>query len=122
MKALLGMRSFTLAALCILCVLTSAHEVIFPSQRAGFRASFQEIWSVVFALLVASWATADAQSRSCQRSFDFGFFIMSWWPLTLPFYLIRTRGIRGLGPFVGLTLIYAVPLAAAYLAAWLGAR
>lgn len=111
-----GTRAFALGALCLLSVLTSANEILFHSQRARIVGPLSQLWSLVFGALLASWAVADAQSRSCRRSFDFPYFICMCWPLSLPYYLVATRGIRGLGQFVGFVLVYAAPFLAAYVA------
>ena len=44
----------------------------------------------------AAWVQADARLRGCTPCFDFGTFVMFAWPITVPWYLIWTRGWRGL--------------------------
>jgi hypothetical protein len=114
MRISMNTRAFALAALCLLSALTSLNQILLPAQRA--ESDFFRLWSLAFGAVLASWTVADAQSRSCRRSFDFGYFTWMLWPVSLPYYLIHTRGIFGLGQFVGFGLLYAAPFIAAYVA------
>lgn len=46
-------------------------------------------------IAVAIWLGADNQHRRVMRVHDSGFFFYLTWPLTLPWYALRTRGKSG---------------------------
>lgn len=72
----------------------------------GYQASddFERAWGYVFALLLAFWVDEDSRGRAevYRPSFDLGLFICLIWIFYLPFYLVRTRGVRGWLWIVGL--------------------
>lgn len=70
----------------------------------------EALWAQVFALLAALWAQSDARSQRRNEGFHFGLYVFLLWPLVLPWYLLKTRGIRGLPVFLGLGAIYVAPL------------
>ena len=56
----------------------------------------------------ATWVQADARSRRCTPCCDFGMFVLATWILSVPWYLIWTRGWRGLlvtASFFGLLIL-----------------
>jgi hypothetical protein len=79
-------------------------------------------WLIGFALLVAFWAREDAAVKKVHRTLDFSFYFLLVWPLALPYYLIKTRGVEGVVYFLGFAVLYFAPfvvgmLAYAYLVA-----
>lgn len=74
-------------------------------------------WNLVFAFLIAFWAHADTADRGLHRPLDFGYFLTVFWPVALPYYLARTRGIEGLVQFAGFVLLASGPFIAG-LVAW----
>ena len=65
----------------------------------------------------ATWVQTDARRRGCTPCFDFGMFVAMIWALTVPWYLIWTRGWRGvaltamfigmfLTPYIVATVVY----------------
>jgi len=67
------------------------------------------LWSGVFLLTTIFWAYYDADRRDFDKPFDFGFLIYVFWPIALPWYLIKTRGIEGLLIFLGFMAIWLGP-------------
>src|SRR6476469_9437697 len=57
----------------------------------------------------ALWIVADAKQRRRTPCFDFGFFVLAMWPLSLFWYCISSRGWHGLGLSMGLTALAFVP-------------
>jgi hypothetical protein len=60
-------------------------------------------------LVLLQWMVTDARQRRSTPCFDYGFFLLILWPISLFWYCCRTRGWRGLGLAVGLWLLTAVP-------------
>ena len=52
-------------------------------------------------MALASWVIADARQQRRPLCYDYGTFIYFAWPILIPHYLFKTRGVRAL-----LTLIY----------------
>ena len=75
----------------MLAAFSSAYVIagITPSNAAHL------ITSWTFPIFLVAWVQADARSRRCTPCFDFGFFLLPIWTLSVPWYLIWTRGWRG---------------------------
>ncbi|MDB6072797.1 MAG: hypothetical protein JWO89_437 [Verrucomicrobiaceae bacterium] len=62
-----------------------------PMGRAGAAAALATLF---FPSCMAMWVFADARRRQQPLPFDFGTFIYFLWPVVVPAYLFRTRGLR----------------------------
>jgi hypothetical protein len=74
------------------------------------------LWGVGIGSLVVWWVRADKPSSRYWPCFDYGTFMMAWWPVLLPHYLVRTRGFSGLliyASLVGLLIVTVVVALAA---------
>jgi len=60
-------------------------------------------------LMLVVWMTTDAKERRQTPGFDFGFFLLILYPISLFWYCIHTRGWRGLGLSLGLLLLTQLP-------------
>ena len=69
----------------------------------------QSLYGGVSLLLSILWAYNDAKRAGIHRPIDFGFFIYFFWPIALPWYLIRTRGLEGALVFSGFILLFFGP-------------
>ena len=69
---------------------------------------------VGFAWVITAWLRADSRRLRASLPFDMGWFVFLAWPVVLPYYLLKTRGVRGLltiGSFLGLYVVaYCVGL------------
>jgi hypothetical protein len=80
-------------------------------------------WAFVFSLLVAVWATKEPRQAEFSAPFEFGAFLYFAWPVVLPYYLTKTRGLEGIVLFLGFLALYFMPflsglVAYVYLADW----
>lgn len=66
-------------------------------------------WMIVFTLLVVLWTLADQRAKAAHVPLDFSLWFLVFWPIALPIYLIRTRGVEGLVCFVGFVALYCSP-------------
>jgi hypothetical protein len=76
------------------------------------------LWSLGMGILVVWWVRTDTHPSKYSPCFDYGTFMMAWWPVLLPHYLVRTRGFKGLLIYAGLVgflliLVVVVALATA---------
>lgn len=69
--------------------------------------SLYVLWMFVFAVLVAMWCEQDKTRKGWP--YEFGFFVFLFWPLVLPYYLIKTRGIDGFIMYLGFGALYMLP-------------
>ena len=93
-----------------LSVLFSAYATVLGLKGIEVGTALASTWTIVFAILVACWARADAATQKVHRTLDFSFYFLAVWPLALPYYLIKTRRIEGLILFVGFFALYFSPL------------
>ena len=52
--------------------------------------------SVAQQLFVALWVYVDRQRRRLNLAYEFEAFVFFAWPIVLPYYLVKSRGARGL--------------------------
>ena len=74
-----------------------------PSIEAG------TLMALVLTLMFAWWAFDDAKKQKYHRPYEFGAFILFAWPIVLPFYLVETRGWKGIWVFFVFVLLYFLP-------------
>ena len=81
-----------LIASAIVAVFNSLYVIINvrPSVHAQLIADF------TLPVCFMTWVQTDARIRRCTPFFDFGTFVCVMWSLAIPWYLIWTRGWRGL--------------------------
>src|SRR5438128_933380 len=54
-----------------------------------------------FPIILSSWVASDARARCQSLYYDFDTFIFFAWPVVLPYYLFRTRGVRAFLTLLG---------------------
>lgn len=77
----------------------------------SWRADY--VAQVALSLILASWVTADAQKRQLKLCHDFDSFVFFAWPIVLPVYLFRTRGVRAFLTLLCFAGIWLVAMLAA---------
>ena len=57
--------------------------------------------------LIAYWLDIDSRKQKTLRLWDMGFFLYVAWPVIIPYYLVRTRGLkRALAVFLLAVFVY----------------
>jgi len=69
--------------------------------------SIYNLWALIFMVLIATWCQKDAQGKNWP--FEYGYFVFLFWPVVLPYYLIKTRGLEGFIMFIGFGALSVVP-------------
>jgi hypothetical protein len=69
-------------------------------------------FSFVPPFAVAAWLAADARVTQVGAVFDAGWLFAMTWPVAVPWYAVRTRGMRGLGLAARLYLFALAPVPA----------
>jgi hypothetical protein len=101
--------SALLVATLAISVILSGYAFVLGYKETALSDGLSGTWVVVFALLVAFWARADAAVQKLHRSLDFSIYFLVLWPVALPIYLVKTRGIEGVVYFVGFFALYWAP-------------
>lgn len=77
--------------------------------RRKRRLWVKPVVEVTFALFIARWAAIDRRSRSFSVPFEFDAFVFFAWVLVVPYYLLKTRGPRGLISAMGFWALAITP-------------
>lgn len=80
----------------------------------------EALMSWAFTFLLALWCLEDAKDKSFHRPFEFGAFIFFAWPIVLPAYLYRTRGLKGMPIFIFIVILSVMPYLLGWLAYYVG--
>src|SRR5262249_25191735 len=67
------------------------------------------VWTVVYALSLASWVKSDRRKRNVSVPLDHEALVFFAWPVAMPYYLYRTRGGKGLLEGIGFHALYLSP-------------
>jgi hypothetical protein len=70
-------------------VVLASHSRVLPEEWALLENLFQQ-------LVLALWVSLDKQGRHLRLPFEFDAFVFFAWPIALPYYLVKSRGARGL--------------------------
>lgn len=62
-----------------------------------------------FSLLLAWWVYVDRRRRNYPAPFEFEAFVFFAWPVVVPYYLIKTRRLRGLLWSLAVIAVVALP-------------
>ena len=102
-------QPWILVGLMLMSVLYSAAAgyAALTGNTLSYRTAL--LWAVIFAVLIALWAKNDARLRSEQKPFEYSYFVFLFWPVVLPYHLIKSRGLEGLVLFLGICLMYWLP-------------
>jgi hypothetical protein len=94
------MKSFSFGARCwavLIFVLSAAIQI----ERGACLARHSDIPGasallqyVVFCCLIGYWLNVDSRERQTLRVWDMGFFLYLAWPVIVPYYLVKTRGLK----------------------------
>jgi hypothetical protein len=74
-----------------------------PTHAAEF------IWKEILALFLVRWVAVDRRTTRFHGSYEFDAFLFIGWVIVLPYYLVKTRGGRGLLPLLGFWAIAIIP-------------
>ncbi|TBR40623.1 MULTISPECIES: hypothetical protein [Dyella] len=78
-------------------------------------AAFWTLWGLVFVTITVMWILADAKSQPKAKAHESGAVIFIFWFVYLPYYLFRTRKLRGLLWLLGFALLFYLGAAAQWM-------
>ena len=105
----LNNQSFILLSIFLLS-LTYAFVASYVVYKGGEVSEGTDLlWSFIFALVIALWTNNDAKAQGLYRPYEYSYFIFLFWPVVLPYHLVKTRKIEGLMVFLGVLLLFVLP-------------
>jgi hypothetical protein len=100
------------ALLYLFVVIDQIAQGIYAGVEAEPPGAFTLMSWVALLWIVGWWLRVDSRKRRVAWVHDMGLFLMMAWPFIMPYYLIKSRGARGLliilgfvGVYIGATII-----------------
>jgi hypothetical protein len=95
-----------------LVVITQFGYGAYLGAHLEFPDGISLLFSIGILWVVGWWLRTDSRRRGVLRVYDLGFFLYLAWPIVMPYYLLKTRGAKGLllilafgAAYVGATLL-----------------
>jgi hypothetical protein len=105
-------------ALAGVSLLAAVGGALYAINGMAPSSAFLMLYYVGVTWALSWWVLADCRLRGIGTSVDHGWFAFQWWPILLPYHLLKTRGLQGcafLAAFVGLFLVTWIVGIAVYL-------
>lgn len=76
--------------------------VLWTPSGPDYLKDFQDylFWTWLFPTVAATWVISDARQRRRSPPYDFGTLVFLAWPLVVPIYLLKTRGLKAIFSFL----------------------
>ena len=87
-------------------VITQFAYGAYLSAQLEFPAAVTFLFAVGILWAVGWWLRTDSRRRGVLSVYDLGFFLYLAWPIVMPYYLIKTRGAKGLLVMLGFVAAY----------------
>ena len=92
--------------LYIFLILTQIATGMYLASGLEPPAFFTFIYAFGFLWIIGWWLHRDSSRTGVPMAFDMGLFLYVAWPLVLPYYLIKSRGAKGLLVISGFVAVY----------------
>jgi hypothetical protein len=99
--------------LVVFVAILTAAQVTLASHRRMLPRESELLSSLFQQLLFAMWVYLDRRDRRLGLPYEFEAFVFFAWPLALPYYLVKSRGARGILLFAAFLALFVVPSVAA---------
>lgn len=103
------LRSATpyLLAMVVGSLLVATVEVLAYWRGVELSSPIVDAWPLIFLVLLVLWVVEDSKAQpGIEKPFEFGFLVFIWAIPYLPYYLWRTRRLKGIWMLAGLVLLY----------------
>ncbi len=87
-------------------VITQFANGLYAGLQVEPPVTFTLLYWLAFFWIMGWWLRLDSRKRGVLSVYDLGFFLTVAWPLVLPYYLIKTRGPKGLLNILGFAGAY----------------
>ena len=115
MRKLLPQISSPTALLYLYLIAAQVVTGVYLAREAELPPAFSLLYPLGFLWAVGWWLRRDSRARGVGWVFDMGLFLYIAWPVVMPYYLLKTRGAKGLlatlafaGAYVGALIAGAV--------------
>jgi hypothetical protein len=98
-----------LPLLIILIVLYSVDLSVLALRGTADAYPGEILWRLSLSLLMVYWVAVDRNARNLRMPYEFDAFVFFGWILVVPYYLIKTRGLRGSLNAIGLLALIVFP-------------
>ena len=105
------------ALLYVFVVVTQISRGIYTVLEGDAPAALTFVTALGFIWIVGWWMRRDSRRRGIPWVYDMGMFLYMLWPFILPYYLLKSRGVRGLLVMLGFAVAYIGGLLAGALTA-----
>ena len=87
-------------------IITQFAQGLYLGRQIDPPGAFALLHWAAFLWMVGWWLRTDSRKLGVAFVYDMGFFLSVAWPLVLPYYLVKTRGARGLLAVLGFVGAY----------------
>ena len=112
MRNLLQRISSPAAWLDLFVIATQFVTGVYLARETGPPPAFTVLYPLGLLWVVGWWLRDDSRKRGVGWVFDMGLFLYIAWPLFMPYYLLKTRGAKGLLVILGFAAAYVGALLA----------
>ncbi|HZJ44419.1 MAG TPA: hypothetical protein VFD63_11665 [Pyrinomonadaceae bacterium] len=92
--------------LYVFMVLTQIVTGVYAASGVEPPASFTLIYILGFLWIMGWWLRVDSRTRGVAWVFDMGLFLYVAWPFILPYYVLKSRGRKGLLAILCFVAVY----------------
>ncbi|HEY3039895.1 MAG TPA: hypothetical protein VGJ66_14230 [Pyrinomonadaceae bacterium] len=85
---------------------------LYLASADGGPPGFMFINAVGFLWILGWWLLKDSRKRGVAWVYDLGLFLYVAWPFIMPYYLLKSRGTKGLFVIVAFAVVYVSALLA----------
>jgi hypothetical protein len=94
------------ASIYVFVIITQFVSGIYLASELEPPPIFTLLYALGLLWVIGWWLLRDSRKRGVQWAFDMGLFLYIAWPLIMPYYLLKTRGAKGLLVILGFVGVY----------------
>src|SRR5262245_52147239 len=87
-------------------VITQLGYGVYIGAQLPFPEGITLIYFIGMLWAIGWWLRTDSRGRGVLSVYDLGFFLYLAWPIVMPYYLVKTRGAKGLLIILGFVVAY----------------
>jgi len=87
-------------------VITQFAQGAYLGAQLEFPGTVTFLFTIGMLWAVGWWLRTDSRRRAVLSVYDLGFFLYLAWPILMPYYLLKTRGAKGLLVMLGFVVAY----------------
>ena len=87
--------------LYLFVVITQIGFGIYYGRQVDPPPAFTLIYALALLWIIGWWLRRDSRKHGVPWVYDMGFFLVIAWPFIIPYYLVKSRGVKGLFVILG---------------------